>query len=158
MTQLVRVELGKDLEEAHMRNRSLVARWVYEKGSGEKVVERVKKDGKTYFVIRDYAGLRQLFALLLAEVQRIKSEGDFEAGKALVETYGVKVDRELHEEVLERYRLLDLAPYGGFINPELSPVLDGDGRVMDVEISYPDDFAAQMMEYASRYSFLPLAE
>ena len=156
MTQLVRVEWGKDIEEAHMRNRSLIAHWVYEKGREEKVVERVEREGKTYFRINDYAKLRGLFAELLAEVQRIKSEGDYAAGSALVETYGIKVDAALHKEVLERYRRLDLAPYGGFVNPELHPVYDAAGKLQDVEISYPDDFAGQMMAYAERYSTLPI--
>ena len=158
MTQLVRIELGKDLEEAHMRNRSLVAHWVYEKGKAENVIERVVKEGKTYFTIRDYGKLRHLFALLLAEVQRIKSEGDFEAGKALVEQYGVKVDTRLHREVLERYRKLGLAPYGGFVNPVLEAVRDAQGRIEDVELYYVEDFASQMMAYARAYSFLPILE
>lgn len=156
MTQLVRVELGKDIEEAHMRNRSLIAHWVYEKGGKEKVVERIERNGKTYFRINDYGRLRGLFAELLAEVQRIKSEGDYAAGSALVETYGIKVEAVLHKEVLERYERLNLAPYGGFVNPELHPVYDGAGRLQDVEISYPDDFAGQMMSYAERYSSLPI--
>lgn len=156
MTQLVRVELGKDLEEAHMRNRSLVAHWVYRKAAPEGAVLMGKRAGKTFVHIADYGRLRILFGELLAEVQRIKSEGDFEAGKALVEDYGVRIDRALHEEILERYRALDSAPYGGFVNPKLEPVFDSDGRIFDVEISYPDDFAAQMMDYARRYSALPL--
>lgn len=158
MTQLVRIELGKDIEEAHMRNRSMIAHWVYEKGASEQVIEKLVRDGKTYFRIRDYEALRALFASLLAEVQRIKSEGDYEAGKAMVERYGVKVDADLHREVLDRYRALGLAAYGGFVNPKLSPVYAEDGRIRDVEIRYPDDFAAQMMDYADRYSFLPIAE
>ena len=158
MTQLVRIELGKDIEEAHMRNRSMIAHWVYEKGASEQVIEKLVRDGKTYFRIRDYEALRSLFASLLAEVQRIKSEGDYEAGKAMVERYGVKVDADLHREVLDRYRALGLAAYGGFVNPELSPVYAEDGRIRDVEISYPGDFAAQMMDYADRYSFLSIVE
>ena len=141
-----------------MRNRSLVAHWVYEKGKAENVIERVVKEGKTYFTIRDYGKLRHLFALLLAEVQRIKSEGDFEAGKALVEQYGVKVDTRLHREVLERYRKLGLAPYGGFVNPVLEAVRDAQGRIEDVELYYVEDFASQMMAYARAYSFLPILE
>ncbi len=156
MTQLVRVELGKDIEEAHMRNRSLIAHWVYEKGRTDKVVERIERNGKTYFRINDYERLRALFAELLAEVQRIKSEGDYMAGSALVETYGIKVDAALHKEVLERYERLNLAPYGGFVNPELHPVYDRTGKLQDVAISYPDDFAEQMMAYAERYSSLPI--
>ncbi len=156
MTQLVRVEWGKDIEEAHMRNRSLIAHWVYEKGRKDKVVECIVRNGKTYFRINDYERLRGLFAELLAEVQRIKSEGDYTAGSALVETYGIKVDAALHKEVLARYKRLDLAPYGGFVNPELHPVYDEAGKLQDVEISYPDDFAGQMMAYADRYSSLPI--
>ncbi|MCM1042422.1 MAG: dipeptidyl peptidase 3 [Bacteroides sp.] len=156
MTQLVRVEYGKEIEEAHMRNRSLIARWAYEKGLAQNVVEKVVREGKTYFKINDYERLRTLFAELLAEVQRIKSEGDYEAGRALVENYGVKVDAALHREVLERYKKLNLAPYGGFVNPELTPVYDQEGKLSDIEISYPDDFAAQMMAYAERYSSLPI--
>ena len=158
MTQLVRVEPGKDIEEAHMRNRSLIAHWAYEKGLAEKVVEKIIREGKTYFRINDYDKLRHIFAKLLAEVQRIKSEGDYPAGQALVENYGVKVDAELHREVLERYQKLNLAPYGGFVNPELTPVYDKDGKLSDIEISYPDDFARQMMEYAKKYSTLPIID
>lgn len=154
MVQLTRLELGEHLEEAHMRNRQMVARWVYEKGKADNVVERVERDGKTYFVVRDYVKLRDLFGQLLREVQRIKSEGDYEAGKALVEDYGVKVDRELHEQVLRRFESLKIAPYAGFINPRLVPVTEGDA-VVDIKVEYPQSFVLQMLEYADHYSFLP---
>ncbi|MEX1362650.1 MAG: dihydrofolate reductase [Nannocystaceae bacterium] len=154
MVQLARLELGEDLEEAHMRNRQMIAKWVYEKGEAAKVVERVERDGKTYFVVRDYEALRELFGQLLREVQRIKSEGDFEAGQALVEGYGVKVDRALHEQVLRRYEALGIAPYAGFINPRLSPVMEGD-QIVDVTVEYPDDFVQQMLEYGQEHSHLP---
>lgn len=156
LTQMVRIELGKDFEEAHMRNRALVARWVYEYLEPVKGIERLVHEGKTYFRINDYQALRDAFGKLLAEIQRIKSEGDFEAGKALVEKYGVKIDPELHREVLDRYSRLGLAPYGGFVNPVLEPVYDAQGKVQDVRLGYVDDFASQMMEYAGRYSFLPI--
>ena len=153
MTQLVRVELGKNIEESHMRNRQLIAKWVYEKGQVDNVIERKHKNGKTYFVVNDHVKLQRLFGDLLREVQRIKSEGDFEAGKKLVENYGVQVDYELHKEVLERWGKLNIAPYAGFINPKLE-MKAGCGRVNDVEISYPDDFMRQMLEYGERYSSL----
>lgn len=155
MKQLVRLKEGEDLEEAHMRNRQLVASWVYEKGKKDNVIEKVKKDGKTYFVIRNYEKLRVLFGDLLREIQRIKSEGDYEAGKKLVETYGVKVDKELHKEVLERYKKLNLAPYRGFINPVLIPV-EKDGKIIDVQVKYPANFDEQMLYYAKNYSYLPV--
>lgn len=155
MKQLVRLKEGEDLEEAHMRNRQLVASWVYEKGKKDNVIEKVKKNGKTYFVIRDYEKLRKLFGDLLREIQRIKSEGDYEAGKKLVETYGVKVDKELHKEVLERYKKLNLAPYKGFINPVLIPV-EKDGKIVDVQIKYPANFDEQMLYYAKNYAYLPI--
>ncbi len=155
MTQLVRIEPGKNIEEAHMRNRALIARWVYEKGAAENVVEMFKRDGKTYVRINDYAKLRGLFGELLAEMQRIKSEGDYEAGKRIVEAYGIKVDPELHREVLERYAALELAPYGGFVNPQLELKTDAQGKVTDVTVSYPDDFKAQMLGYGRDFSFLP---
>jgi dipeptidyl-peptidase-3 len=153
MTQLTRIEPGKTVEEAHMRARALVSYWVYEKGKPDNVISRVKKDGKTYFVINDYQKLRQLYGELLKEIQRITSEGDYEAAKALVETYGVKVDPELHQEVLERYRKLNLAPYAGFINPELEPVYEN-GKIVDVKISYPEDYVKQMLKYGKEYSIL----
>jgi len=152
--QLRRLELGENLEEAHMRNRQLVAKWVYEQGLEQNVIERVDEDGKTYFVIQDYEALRELFGQLLREIQRIKSQGDFEAGRDLVENYGVEVDRELHAQVLERFEKLGIAPYGGFINPRLVPVMEGD-EVVDVEIEYPDDFTEQMLYYGQEYSLLP---
>ena len=152
--QLRRLELGENLEEAHMRNRQLVAMWVYEQGLEQNVIERVDEDGKTYFVIRDYEALRELFGRLLREIQRIKSQGDFEAGRDLVETYGVQVDPELHAQVLERFEKLGIAPYGGFINPKLVPMMEGD-EIVDVEIEYPDDFTEQMLYYGQEYSLLP---
>lgn len=158
MTQLYRIEPGKNLEEAHMRNRQMIAQWVYEKGQPENVIERVTRDGKTYFVIRDYQKLRALFGQLLQEVQRIKSEGDFAAGQALIENYGTKVDSELHAEVLRRYESLNVAPFSGFINPRLVPVTaPGSEEITDVRVEYPDNFAEQMLEYAREYSFLPTA-
>ena len=154
MTQLTRIEPGKDIEQAHMRNRQLISKWCYEKGLEDNVIEKISRDGKTYYRINDYDKLNVLFGELLAEVQRIKSEGDYEAGKNLVETYAVKVDPELHKEVLERYAKLNLAPYGGFINPELVPVFDGE-NIVDIRINYPDDYSEQMMKYSSEFSFLP---
>ena len=136
-----------------MRNRQLIARWVFEKGASGNVIEKKTKDGKTYFVINDYDKLRVLFGQLLKEIQRIKSEGDYNAGKNLVENYGVTVDREIHKEVLERYRKLNIAPYAGFINPKLIPVMNGT-EITDVKIEYPLDFTQQMLEYAREYSFL----
>jgi dipeptidyl-peptidase-3 len=154
MQQLNRVVLGKDLEEDHMRNRQLVAGWAYEQGRASNVIERRERDGKTYFVVRDYQRLRELFGELLRELQRIKSTGDYAAIRDLVETYGVRVDRRLHEEVLDRYARLDIPPYSGFIQPRLVPV-EADGRIVDVRIEYPQDFSAQMLEYAARYAHLP---
>jgi dipeptidyl-peptidase-3 len=153
MTQLTRIEPGKTIEQAHMRSRALVSHWVYEKGKPENVISKETKDGKTYFVINDYQKLRQLYGELLKEVQRITSEGDYEAARDLVETYGVQVDAELHEEVLERYSKLNLAPYGGFINPVYTPILEN-GRIVDVKIEYPMDYVKQMMRYGKEYSFL----
>ncbi len=155
MTQLVRLKLGDDLEEAHMRNRQLVAQWAYEKGKKDHVIEKVKKDGKTYFVIRDYKKLHKLFGDLLREIQRIKSEGDYKAGKDLVETYGVKVDPEIHKEVLERNRKFKSAPYSGFINPVLEPVTNDKGEITDIKVVQPESFASQMLEYAKKYTTLP---
>ena len=154
VTQLTRIELGKDIEESHMRNRQLIAKWVFEKGESEKVIEKVEKDEKSYFIVNDYQKLRALFGDLLKEIQRIKSEGDFEAGKALVEDYAVKVDTALHKEVKTRFEKLNLAAYAGFINPDYHPVME-DGKIVDVKISYPDDFTKQMLEYGEKYSFLP---
>ena len=155
MTQLIRLNLGDDIEEAHMRNRQLVAAWAMEKGSEEQVVEKVTKDGKTYFKINDYAKLRVLFGELLKEIQRIKSEGDFEAGKALVETYGVKVDQDIHKEVLERNSQFKSAPYSGFINPTLVAQQDENGNITDVIVEQPKSFAAQMLQYAKDFTTLP---
>ena len=155
MTQLTRIEPGKNIEEAHMRNRALVAGWVYERGKNDKTVEFVTENGKTYVVVNDYDKLRGLFGELLKEIQRIKSEGDFKAGMELVENYGVKVDPTLHKEVLERYAALDIAPYSGFVNPRYVPVLDENGKITDVKIEYPTDYIQQMLTYSSDYSFLP---
>lgn len=154
MTQLTRIELGKNIEQAHMRNRQLISKWCLEKGAKDNVIEKVIRDGKTYYRINDYDKLRTLFGELLKEVQRIKSEGDYEAGKNLVETYAVKVDPELHKEVKERYSKLNLAPYSGFINPELVAE-EKDGEIVDVKITYPADFTQQMMQYSKEFSFLP---
>jgi len=153
MTQLTRIELGKDLEESHMRNRQLIARWALEKGKDENVVELQKIDGKTYSVINDYEKLRHLFGTLLAEIQRIKSEGDYEAGKNLVETYAVKIDYQLHKEVLDRYRKLNLAPYGGFVNPVLKPIVEN-GKIIDITIDYTESYTEQMLRYGREFSFL----
>jgi len=154
MVQLTRIEPGKSIEEAHMRNRQLIAKWCMEKGAGDKVIEKVTKEGKTYFTINNYDKLRKLFGELLAEIQRIKSEGDFAAGKALVESYGVIVDETLKKEVRERYAKLNVAPYGGFMNPVFTPVKDGD-KITDIKIEYPQDYTGQMMNYSRNYSFLP---
>jgi dipeptidyl-peptidase-3 len=155
LTQIVRILPGKDIEQAHMRCRSSIAHWVFEKGKAADVIEVVSRDGKTYVRINDYAKLRDLFGDMLREVQRIKSEGDFEAGRNLIENYGVKIDQELHKEILARYARLDLAPYIGFVNPVMTPVTDRDGRITDVTIEYCSDFLGQMMEYGRSYSFLP---
>ena len=155
MTQLVRIEPGNDVEEAHMRNRQLIARWAYENGKADNVMELVKKDGKTYVKINDYEKLRALFGKLLAEIQRIKSEGDFDAARNLVETYAVKVDPELHKEVLARYEKLHLAPYKGFVNPVYTAVTDGDGNITDVTVSYTEGYAEQMLRYSKEYANLP---
>lgn len=155
MTQLVRIELGKDVEEAHMRNRQLIAKWVFEKGAADKIVELKQKEGKTYVVINDYAQLRELFGKLLAEIQRIKSEGDYKAGKKLVETYAVKIDPKLHAEVLKRYSKLNLAPYRGFINPVMKPVTNANGEITDIVLDYTEGYTEQMLRYSKDYSFLP---
>ena len=154
MTQLVRIEEGKDVEQAHMRCRQTISRWCYEKGKPENVIEEFKKGGKTYYKINDFEKLRSLFADLLIEVQQIKSEGDYEAGKELIENYGIKFDHELHKEVLARYKKLNLAPYGGFINPKYE-LIEKDGEIADIKITYPDNYAEQMMYYSKKYSFLP---
>ena len=153
MTQLNRIEPGKDIEEAHMRNRALIARWAYEHGKDANVIELVSRDGKTYVQINDYEALRRLFGELLAEVQRIRSTGDYEAGRALVEQYAVKVDPALHKEVLDRYARLNLAPYRGFVNPVYTPVMDGDS-ITDVKVSYGEGYADQMLRYSRDYSAL----
>jgi len=155
MTQLTRVQPGKNIEEAHMRNRQLIASWVYEKGKADKVIEMVKKDGKTYVVIHDYEKLRILFGKLLAEIQKIKSTGDFEGGKTLVETYGVKVNQTLHNEMLARYKKLHLAPYRGFVNPVYSLVKNEKGIITDVTISYTEGYLEQHLRYSKDYSSLP---
>lgn len=156
LTQLTRIELGKNLEESHMRNRQLIANWAYSKGKKEHVAEYIKKDDKTYIVIRDYKRLRELFGELLSEIQRIKSEGDFAAARQLVEEFGVKTDRELHREILERFKKLDIAPYAGFINPEYELVRNESGDISDVRISEVKDFASQMLHYSEESGFLPL--
>lgn len=155
MTQLVRIELGNSVEEAHMRNRQLIARWAFEKGATDKVVELVKKDGKTYVKINDYQRLRELFGQLLAEIQRIKSEGDFEAARQLVEKYAVKIDPALHAEVLARYEKLHLAPYKGFVNPVYEAVTDENGKITDVKVSYDEGYAEQMLRYSKDFANLP---
>ena len=154
LTQIVRIKPGKDIEEAHMRNRSAISHWVYEKGRKENVVEIFRKDNKSYVGINDYLKLRNLFGDLLKEIQRIKSEGDYEAGKNLIENYGVKVDPDLHAEILERYKKLNLAPYTGFVNPILLPVYNTNGEITDVVLEYVDDYQGQMLEYGRKYSFL----
>lgn len=152
LTQLTRIKPGHQIEEAHMRNRALIARWVYEHSDG--VVQLVKKDGKTYLEITDYQALRSLFAVLLAEIQRIKSEGDYEAAKAMVEKYAINVDSELHTEILERYAALDIAPYKGFINPWMKPVYDDNGNITDIVLDYTESYEHQMIRYSSEYGFL----
>ena len=154
MTQLARIEPGKNVEEAHMRNRKLIAEWCYEQGKADNVIEWVEQDGKTYVVVNDYTKLRELLGRMLREVQRIKSEGDFEAGKALVEKYAVTVDPKLHAEVLTRYKALDIEPYSGFVNPQYE-LVEKNGKVVDVKVSYPNDYVKQMLEYSRDYSFLP---
>lgn len=155
MLQLRRIEPGKTIQQAHMRNRSMVSHWVFERGSKSGAVVIEKRDGKSFVDIKDYEAVRVLFGDLLKEVQRIKSQGDFEAGKNLIENYGVQVDADIHNEVLARSEKLNIPPYGGFINPRLVPVTDEDGAITDIKVEYPDDFAAQMLEYAEKYSFLP---
>lgn len=156
LTQLVRIEEGKDVEEAHMRNRQLIARWVFEQGATDKVVELKKREGKTFVVINDYQQLRALFGKLLAEVQRIKSEGDYEAGRSLVENYGVKINPVLHHEIRERYVRLHLSPYKGFVNPVMREVKDDSGHVTDITLDYTEGYAEQMLRYSRDYSYLSL--
>lgn len=155
MTQLTRIEPGKNIEESHMRNRQLIASWVMEKGAADKVVEFVQRDGKTYVVINDYEKLRELFGALLKEIQHIKSTGNYEAAKQMVETYAVNVDPELHKEVLARYEKLGLAPYKGFINPVYTPVYDKDGKMTDVTVSYTEGYAEQHLRYSKEFATLP---
>jgi len=149
LVQLTRIKFGDRLEESHMRNRQTIAAWAYEQGKEANVIEKVQRAGKTYFIIRDFDALRVLFGQLLGEVQRIKSEGDFEGARKLIETYGVNVDRRLHREVLTRYEALGVAPYAGFINPEYR-LVEQDGKIIDVGITYPDDFLGQMMGYGEK--------
>ena len=153
MVQFTRIEPGRPNTEAHMQNRKLIAEWCYEQGAADKVIEKKVRDGKTYFVVNDYVALRGLFAKLLAEIQRIKSEGDYEAGKRLIETYAVHIDPELHREVLDRYKALNLKPYGGFINPDIVPVVKR-GKVVDYKVEYTDDYLGQMLSYGSEYGTL----
>jgi dipeptidyl-peptidase III len=153
MTQLTRIQPGKTIEQAHMRGRAMVAQWAYEKGKADNVISRESRDGKTFFVINDYQKLRRLYGKLLAEVQRITSEGDYEAAKSLIETYGVQVEPELHKEVLERYAKLKLAPYSGFVNPVYTPVVEN-GKIVDVKVSYDEGYVEQMLRYGRDYSFL----
>jgi dipeptidyl-peptidase-3 len=154
MLQLRRIEPGNIIEQAHMRDRQMISRWTIEQGTANGSIEIVKRDGKTYIDIKDYAKVRELFGELLREVQRIKSQGDYGAGKNLIETYGVQVDAELHAEVLRRSEKLNIPPYGGFINPRLVPVTGEDGAITDIKIEYPADFTEQMLEYAEKYAFL----
>ncbi len=156
LTQMVRIEPGRDLEEAHMRNRQLIARWALEYGKPMNVVELVQKEGKTYVKVNDFLQLRGLFGMLLSKIQRIKSEGDYEAARALVEKYGVKLDASLHEEVLARYRALHLAPYKGFVNPVYRPEYDADGRIVDVKVDYTEGYTEQMLRYGRDYSNLKI--
>lgn len=155
LTQLVRIRPGKQIEQAHMRARALIARWAYENGKKENAIEMFSRDGKTFVRINDYDKVRALFGELLREIQRIKSEGDFDAGRSLIETYGVKVDPDLHKEILERYAKLNLAPYTGFINAKLVPVLNEKGEITDVKADYAEDYVSQMLRYGKNYSFLP---
>lgn len=155
MTQLIRLNLGDDVEQAHMRNRQWVSSWVFEKGKADNVIEKITRDGKTYININDYEKLRELFGELLREVQRIKSEGDYAAAEALVETYGVKVDQSLHKEILERNKQFDSAPYSGFVNPVLVPKINDEGEIIEINVTYPETFSGQMLEYSKHYNFLP---
>ena len=152
LTQLTRIKPGHRIEEAHMRNRALIARWVYEHSGG--VVRLVKKEGKTYIDITDYQALRSLFAELLAEIQRIKSEGDYDAAKAIVESYAINVDETLHSEILSRYATLNISPYKGFINPRMQPAYDENGDITDILLDFTESYAHQMMRYSSEYGFL----
>ena len=149
------IQPGKNIEQAHMRGRKLIATWCYEQGKADSVIQKLSKDGKTFTRINDYKKLQALFGKLLGEIQRIKSEGDYQAGKNLVESFAVQVDPVLHQEMLERYKRLNIAPYAGFINPILTPVYSGD-TISDITITYPEDFAGQMLYYSRNYSFLPV--
>jgi dipeptidyl-peptidase-3 len=155
MMQLRRLKIGDDIEEAHMRNRQLIASWAYEKGQPGKVIEKIVEDGKTYYVINDYDALRELYGQLLREIQRIKSEGDYDAASTLVETYGVKVDQAIHQEVLDRAAPYNIAAYAGFVHPRYIPV-EENGEIVDVTVEYQDDFVGQMLDYEKNYSFLPV--
>ena len=155
MTQLIRIKLGDDVEQSHMRNRQMVSKWVYENGLKDNIIEKVVEDEKTYFVINDYNKLRELFGELLREIQRIKSEGDYEAGKNLIENYGVKIDQDIHQEVLARNEKFTSAPYSGFINPELIPVYNDSNEIIDIRVVQPESFANQMIDYAKKYTTLP---
>ncbi|MEL6989121.1 MAG: dihydrofolate reductase, partial [Bacteroidota bacterium] len=143
-----------NIEQSHMRNRQMVANWVYQKGKKDNVIEMVKRDGKTYIEINDYDKLRSLFGELLTEVQRVKSQGDFEGAKALIEGYGVQVDQDIHKEVLDRVAKLNLPAYWGFINPEYEVIKNDDGEITDIKVTYPKDFVQQMLDYGAQYSFL----
>ena len=154
LTQNVRIQPGKNIEEAHMRNRAAICQWVFNKGKNNNVISLFRNNGKTYVKINDYEKLRLLFGDLLKEIQRIKSEGDYDAGKNLIESFGVKIDQELHNEILDRYKRLNLAPYTGFVNPELIPVYNSDGNITDIKVRYVDDYLGQMLEYGRNYSFL----
>lgn len=156
LTQIVRIKPGRDIEEAHMRNRALICHWVYEKGKADNVIEMFDRDGKTYVKINDYKKLQSLFGDLLKEIQRIKSEGDYEAGKNLVENYGVKINPQLHQQMLDRYAKLNLAPYTGFVNPYLFPKYDANGQITDIVVEYTDDYLGQMLYYGKNYSYLPV--
>ena len=154
LAQLQRLEIGKQVEEEHMQNRQLVSSWVFEKGADENIIEKVIKNGKTYYDIKDYKKLRVLFGKLLSEIQRITSEGDYAAGKKLVEDYGVKVDPKIHQEVLDRVKPLDLAPYNGFVNPVFMPKFNNKGEIIDVKIENKQGFEEQMLYYGKKYGYL----
>ena len=156
LMQLRRLDLGADIEEAHMRNRAWVSHWVVEKAKENESIREVVREGKTFYNIEDYEAVRALFGELLREVQRIKSQGDYDAAKALVEGYGVKVDQEIHQQVLDRAEALGIAPYGGLINPKLVATMNEAGEITDVELTYPDDFTTQMLDYSKEYGVLQL--
>jgi len=158
LTQIVRIKPGKEIEQAHMRCRSAISHWVYEKGKPENAVEFLIRNGKTYIRINDYKKVRTLFGELLKEIQRIKSEGDYKAGERIIEDFGIKVDPQLHTEILERYAKLNLAPYTGFVNPEMLPVYDSKGNISDIRIEYVNDYLGQMIYYGKNYSFLPVTD